>query len=130
MADVEPVLAAKLTGTAALALLVGTRVGPPPVRQADTMPAITYRRDGGGPLLGMTTNTGLAMPVYELSCWGRTKTEAKAVAEAVDAALSRWEDPASSPVVLDALLQDEADEYDPDTELHAVVQSWEIWIRE
>lgn len=129
MADIEPSLVARLLAVPAVTALAGNRIGPPPVQQAGALPALTYRRAGGSSLVGMTANLGIATPIYELTMWATTKTAAKALAEAVLTALARYEDD-GVPEWLDAVLLNERDDFDPETELHYVEQDWELWHRE
>jgi hypothetical protein len=129
VADITPLLVARLADGATGAL-VGDRIGPVPGTQAGPLPEVTYQRNGGSPLAGMTVNTGIDLPVYDVSVWARTLTDAQAVAEAVKADLERWEDPTSDPEILDCFLQNVYHDFDQETELHEVTQTFEIWSRE
>lgn len=135
MAELEQVLFTRLTGYSALAALVSTRVYPVEAPQNPTTPYITFQRIDEDVVRGMTEDHGMTAPTIQIDCWGLTYPSVRSVAAQVRAALKRWSDAATSPVVLDSFLrrmQDRArDQDDPeDQRFYRTSMDFEIWIRE
>jgi len=130
MADLETVLQARLSTFAGLMPLVGPRVYPLRLPQTATMPAVTYQRIDGPRESGIAGEHGMAHPRIQVDSWALTYGGAKAVAEQVRAALQRWSDATTTPVVLDSFIGGEIDIYESDVELNRVSMDFIIWHRE
>lgn len=130
MAQPEQALEDRLTSYAGLTALISTRVYPVVLPQNPTKPAITYQRVGGDREHGMTVDYGLAHPVIQVDVWASTFPSARAVAEQVELALLRYENAASTPVILDVLPENEGiDDYEDATKLWRHTRDWRIWYR-
>lgn len=91
MAVFETILFTKLSGTAALTALVGTRIYPLIIPQGATYPAVTYQRISTMAREGcMSEDDGLARARIQVTAWAETFTSAKAVIDQVRQALQRW----------------------------------------
>lgn len=65
-----------------------TRISPAPLPQSAVLPAITYQRVDGKPLVSHGGNSGISRPRFQLDCWAADYAGADALAIAVSAALS------------------------------------------
>lgn len=131
MAEIGEVIYTKLTGYAALSALIGARVYPGQLPQRPTLPAICYARvsttavqtrDNAG-------RAGLERPRYQFDCWATTRKEARQVAAELRYALATFPQ-SSNPRVDVALLQNDFDDYEPDTDRHRAIVDVFIWHEE
>jgi hypothetical protein len=83
-------LIARLLGTSGVTALVGNRVSPGRRPQAGPLPDIVLTTISGAPVYSDQGEHGLASARVQIDCWGRTYTEAKAVARAVKASISAF----------------------------------------
>ena len=134
MADLEPVLEARLKAHVGLAALISTRVFPVVLRQSTPYPAVTYQRIGTDPLSGMTADHGISMARIQIDSWGETYASAKNVAAQVRDALKRYSDSGSNPELLDSFLDNELDDFEPDLKsgggVYRVIQDYIVHYRE
>lgn len=131
MAELEQVLFARLDSQVAL---VAHRIYPVEAPQNPTVPYITYQRISEQVESGMTQDHGLTHPTIQVDCWGATYPSTRAVAAQVRAALKRWRDLASNPVVEDSFLERSTDmgrdPAEPEPRLYRHSSDWLIWHRE
>ena len=116
--SIETALYTQLSGYAGLTDLVSTRIYPLILPQDCSLPAVTYFRVSGPRIHAMGSDTGNAMPRFQISCWASTYSSVKAVATQVRAALSRLQDTVDSVVIEDIFIENEMDVYDPDVETY------------
>lgn len=131
MAEIGEVVYTKLTGYAGLSALIGGRVYPGQLPQRPSLPAITYQRVSTT-AVATRDNSGYASlerPRFQFDCWGATRKEARTVAAALRHALATFPQ-ASSPRVDVALLANDFDDYEPDTDRHRVIMDVFVWYEE
>jgi hypothetical protein len=87
MAHVEHAIRAALLAAPAVVALVGDRVGPPPLPQKPTLPAITYQLISRVRWTGRALPLGHARPRIQIDSWAVEYTQVKDLAAAVQAAL-------------------------------------------
>jgi hypothetical protein len=110
---IEEGLYTKLSTTVGITNLISTRVYPNKLPQTVTLPAMTYQRidtprvhshDSSG-------SAGTAHPRFQFDCWAETYSGAKAISDALRAALNGYKGTitsgANTVVVQGALIQDE-----------------------
>jgi hypothetical protein len=91
MAILEATLYTKLSTTAGIAALVGTRIYPMIMPQGSTYPAVTFQRIATEPREScMVADCGIVRARIQITAWADTFTAAKAVADQVRQALQRW----------------------------------------
>jgi hypothetical protein len=131
MAEIGEVLYTKLTGYAGLAALIGSRVYPGQLPQRPTLPAICYTRVSTT-LVQTRDNAGrssLERPRYQFDCWAGTRKETRQIAAELRYALATMPQ-SSNPRVDVALVQNDFDDYEPDTDRHRAVVDVFIWYEE
>lgn len=127
---VEQAVFARLSTFAGLGALVGARVYPVELPQPGPLPAVTYQRVSAVRARAMGKNPGLVTARVETDAWARDYAVAKAVAEQVRLALERWRGTLAGVEVLDSFLDEEEDDYEPETKRYAVRQDYLISFRE
>lgn len=137
MSAVEIGLVSYLKAYAGLTALVSTRVYPFMIPQGATLPCVTYQRIDTPRYLahGDAGATGtLARPRFQLNAWAATLSEAMAVAYQLRAALNgKTGSIGTSPnaVTVRAILVDnEMQDYEPETELFRVITDYLVWVEE
>jgi hypothetical protein len=113
----------KLTGTAGVAALVGTRVYPMRLPPGAAMPAITYSRVSGAREQALAGASFLPHPVFEISCWATTYAGADALAAAVRTAIDGWIPTGGAGTDW----RNEIDLVDPETGWYRIALHVEIW---
>ncbi len=118
--SVEDDMRADLLAHAPLVALV-TKIAPDKVEQGQARPFIVYLVERE-PIYGLET---LATTRYEFTfqCWGDTRAQAEAVADALEAALAlaTTVDPSGIPT------ETRSTAFDPDTGLEAVNVTVDVW---
>ena len=84
----EAALLAKLLATAGVTALVSTRINWSRRPQAEALPAIVLHRIDGLPDVHHGGRSGLVVSRVQADCWGSTFGSAKAVARAVENAIT------------------------------------------
>lgn len=84
----EAALIAKLLATAGVTALVSTRINWSRRVQGEALPAIVLHRISGTPDVTHAGASGLVVSRVQVDCWGSTYSSAKAVARAVEAAIT------------------------------------------
>lgn len=88
---IEATLYNRLSTYAGLTALVGTRIYPLIMPQGVTYPALVYQRISTVPRYAcMGTDVGLVRTRIQVTAWGDTFAEVKAIANQVRQALQRW----------------------------------------
>lgn len=131
MSEIGEVIYTKLTGYAGLAALIGARVYPGQLPQRPTLPAITYQRVSTT-LVQTRDNAGrasLERPRYQFDCWASTRKGARQVAAELRYALATLPQ-TSNPRVDVALVQNDFDDYEPDTDRHRAIVDVFVWYEE
>jgi hypothetical protein len=84
----EAALIAKLLATAGVAALVSTRINWGRRVQGAALPAIVLHRVSGAPDVHHAGASGLVVSRVQVDCWGASYGSAKAVARAVETAIT------------------------------------------
>lgn len=84
----EAALIAQLLATTGITALVGNRINWARRPQGSALPAIVLHRIDGSPDYHLTGSSGLVESRVQVDCWGLSYGSAKAVARAVEAAVS------------------------------------------
>lgn len=111
----ENALFAFLTGNAAVAALVGTRVYPAPFPEDATMPLIAYHGVSGVPDYPLAGAAFDRTTTFQVNAFGTDQPTARQVADAVVTAVEAWAPATGSGVtVADAWVANDIELYDPD----------------
>lgn len=120
---VEHAIRAALLASPAVVALVADRIGPEPLPQNPTLPAVTYQLVSRVRWTGRAKPLGLARPRIQVDSWAADYNQVKALAAAVQGALCP-EDGLSGTfagVEIDVITPaGERDSYEPDTQLRRV----------
>lgn len=136
MADIEQALYTRLTGFAALATLVSTRVTPMALDQelrdiAALLDAVTFQKVSAVRLHSYGALPGVVTARFQIDSWARSYAKAKAVAAQVRLALANqygttW----SSVVIQNCKIENEIDDMDAEVGLYRVTQDFSITYEE
>ena len=128
----ETELVAKLSGTSAVTDLVGDRIYPITARQGVALPYVTYQLISGAPVNHAAGTTTTEECRIQVDNYASTYSGVKALAAAVEDALSGWSDAAGTPPITMCHLESRADLSEPiepgsDTMIHRVSHDYVIW---
>lgn len=107
-----------LSGGAAIAALVSTRIYPLVLPQSVAYPAISYQRISN---TGQMGTTALRESRWQVNCWALTYTAAQALAVAVKNALEEYTATATAPRIKMVLVVNELDDFDPEANIFRVI---------
>jgi hypothetical protein len=130
---IEAGLVYKLTTTAGLTALISTRVYLERIPQGATLPCLTYQRISTPRVLAHDTSgsAGTASPRFQFDAWATTYASAKAITDALRAALSGFKGTitsgADTVVVQAALVDGETSQPDLEAGLARVRSEFVIW---
>ncbi len=126
---IEAAIFELVSGKAAVAALVGTRVYPGKAPQGVTRPYVVYSQISLSPVQSLDGWNELENGRWQFDCWDDLSTTAKTLARAVMAALKVTRVHADDQEVT-ALLLDSRDLHEPDTRLFRVSVDFSIWNRQ
>ncbi len=118
MTTIAELVYTQLAADAGVSALVSTRIYPRRLPQSPSMPAVTYQRVSSAPKMG-TTNVRRSR--YQLNCWDLTPDGAQALADAAKAAMEEHTDTNQTPGIKMAVVINEIDSTDDETELERVI---------
>lgn len=130
---IEQGLVYKLQNTAGLTALIGTRVYLEQLPQGATLPCLTYQRISTSRVLTHDTSgsSGTAYPRFQFDAWATTYGSAKAIADALRAALNGFKGTitsgADSVVVQASLVDSETSLPDLAAGMARVMSEYVIW---
>jgi hypothetical protein len=130
---IEAGLVYKLTNTAAIQTLISTRVYLEQIPQGATLPCLTYQRISTARLTAhdISGSAGTAHARFQFDAWATTYASAKAIADALRAALNGYKGTitsgADSVVVQAALIDGESSEPDVEAGLARVRSDYFVW---
>ncbi len=130
MATIETAVGARLAATSGVTDITGTRIFAEHLPEDEILESITFEMVGSEREHSFGGDTGNVASEFEVVSYAAKKVEAKTLAEAVHAALSRWSGTQSGITIDVSLLQDSRDEYDEETRMHTVTSDFLIWSRE
>lgn len=128
--EIGEALYSYLSGYAGLTALVSKRIYPNKLPQKTVYPAVTYQRISGSRDHEFKTDSSLVHPVYQISCWDTSRKGADAAAKQVRLALQNYSGTmggVGGVVVSAVLMEDEPEDYEPDTEIYSTKMDFEIW---
>jgi len=135
MITIEEGLTAHLKANAGLTALISTRVYPGFISQTSTLPCLTYQRISTPRIITHDTSgaSGTAHPRFQFDAWAETNTSAKAIIDAVRAALNGYKGTMGTVnlvTVQASLTDDERYEYSPEVKIHRYSADYIIWHEE
>jgi uncharacterized protein DUF3168 len=92
MADIEAGLFTLLSTNAGISALVATRIYPLRIPEGATLPAVAYHKVTGPRTHSKDGDMSLSHPRFQVTCWAKDYSDAKAVRDAVIAALDGFTD--------------------------------------
>jgi hypothetical protein len=126
----EDAMVARLTAHAGVTALAGTRVYPLVIPQEAPLPAIRYARITTFRPQVMSEETGTAEIMLQLDSYATTYAGAKALGNAVRAALTRWRQAGTYGVdILDCWLESEQDVFEEDRREYRQLQTFMFHVR-
>lgn len=133
MADIEQALYVKVTGTAAIAALIGLRLYPGRIPQESALPAILYFKATGDRVHSLAGPSGLADPTFQFDIYasgsGGYKV-CKNVARELRLALDGYRGSVSGVNIQGIILDSEQDMYEEEPELFRVSMDFRVWHQE
>ena len=127
MATIEEAIYSKLSGTAGIAAIVGTRIYQLKMPDNPTLPAITFEVSVGDQVESFTGYSSLSNPIVSIHCWGRTAAAVNALALLVRNAIIGATWTYSDVTVANVLEWSTASLYDDDTEIYHIACSCRVW---
>ena len=124
MSEFVEALYSRLQAVAGVTTLVSARVYPVRLPQGVTYPAIRYTTIDTQRDSALSADMGLAWPRMQIDSYAQTYLGAKQLATAVRAALKRATWTQDGIDVRDALLEQEADDYESDVEAFRIRQDY------
>jgi len=116
LADIESGLFNFLNTSAGITALVGTRIFPLKITEGAAIPALIYHKISGPSEHSKDGDMGLNHPRFQITCWAKTYSDAKAVRTAVTAALNGFANGGTMGVVVaQIIVENDADLFDPQT---------------
>jgi len=126
----EEALYSKLTGTAAITALVGTRIFPGYLPQTAALPAMSYWRVAGMREHAQGTDPGVARPRIQIDAWGKKYSQVQSVADALRTALQDssglWGG-VGGVTILAVHYYGDSHFYEDETEVHHIASEFVIW---
>ena len=114
-----------IIGDTAVQALISSRMYPTMLPQAVTLPALTYQVVSATRAPTMRHNDNLPTKRIQIDAWSRSVDEARAVAEAIRA-LFHYYERGDITGVQGVFLQDEREDYEPDTLLYRVSRDYMV----
>ena len=108
---------------------VDSRIYPNLLPQDPTLPAVVYHRISTPRLVALERSL-LPQGRFQFDCWAETFQEAKAVAEQVKLALDVYSGAMGDETVEVSLIDDERDDYEPETKRWRSMVEVVIWYEE
>lgn len=126
---IEGAILARVAAYGALNALIGTRVYALRLPQKPTLPAVVFTRIGEDFEHASGADPNIRKLLLQFSSWATTYEGAKAVADQVHAAFSRYAGTLDSTVIDQCFAENVVDLDDDETKLSHVAQDFTIWYR-
>jgi hypothetical protein len=127
LATIEQAIHSKLSGTVAIAAVVGTRIYQLKMPDNPTLPAITFEVSVGEQIESRDGYSDLSNPIVSIHCWGTTPAAVNALAILVRDAIIGQSWTYSGVTVSNVLEWSTASLYDSDTEIYHIACSCRVW---
>jgi len=125
--EIDEAVYSALSGNATLTGLISTRIYPLVLPQEVTLPAVTFFRVTNLHNHGMGGDISLMETRLQVSILAASVSLMRAVTDAVRAVLSRWKGTYGSVIIQDSLLNNEMDDFEPETEVYQCIQDYMIF---
>lgn len=124
----EPNFKTHLSGVPAVFALIGSRVYPDKLSDTNkTLPAVVTQKSGGTRGRTQCATDGLVFGSFQFDVYAKSRTEARAVADAIRDAMADFSGLMGSTIVKDCALSNDFDSVDPEPGLLRRTQFWDIW---
>lgn len=121
----------RLANTAGVSAIVGARIYPDIIPAPAVFPALVYRATHSSVRKGSTTNPGLAMTLFQVSSFDKTRLGSRLLAVQVKAALDRMRATTVNGVVVDdCFFEGDLDLFDTVSETYFVAADFRLYWRE
>ena len=127
IAEIEEAVYSALTGNATLTGLISTRIYPLVLPQEVALPAVTFFRVSNLHNHGMGGDIDLMETRLQVSILADSVSRMRTVTDAVRGVLSRWKGTYGGVIVQDSLLDNEMDDFEPETEVYQCIQDYRIF---
>lgn len=127
----DAVRAAVLASTS-VAALVGTRMYPDALAQADpsvsgSFPAISYQNVAERRAGTFGKSDTMPAPLFQIDSWDVTKLGAESLARLVRIQLDNYAGTVGGETITRAILEGQRDDFQPDVKLYRVIQEYRVW---
>ena len=126
---IHEALFSRLSGVAGVTTLVGSspcRIYPDEAPQKPTLPYVVYFRVGSERPHAMVADTTIRRARFQFNCYASKSDDARALADAVIAALSRYSGTQATVVIDDIYIDNQIDGVDDDAKLKVSVVDIEV----
>ena len=131
MARLDQAIYSRLQAVTGVTDLVSTRCYPLVLPQNPTYPAVRYQQIDGFGNSAMGSDTGVVEATVQIDSYATTYTDARALAEAVRAALLRFRGTVASVEILDIFrASGPNDIYEENVKIRRVQYDFNVWHRE
>ena len=130
MSVLEQALYTRLTGYAGLSALVSSRIYADRLPQNPTLPALTYQRISREPWESLSASDGVEDAGIQIDVWASTVSSRSSVTVQVLAALKRQTWTEDGIAVLDAFIESDITQFDPDVSLYRETLDMKVVHRE
>lgn len=111
--DIGFLIAKRLMASASVGAMVGDRIRPDTIDPNEVMPAIRYEAVQSGPWPRLNDPPKESLTRLQIDCYGTTRLEANAAADAAENNLSGFSGELGSVLVFDCTLDNKFDRTDP-----------------
>ena len=126
---IEDAIYSRLAGFAGLSALVGTRIYPMHLPQKPNFPCLAYRRVSSSPINALAVDTDIMTCNFDVASFSKTADECYSVAEQIRLSLQRWQGTESGVVVMDCMITNIDQDYQPDLEIYESELTMQITFR-
>lgn len=126
---IETALHSRMSGYAGLSALIGTRIYPLHLPQKPVYPCAAYRRTSTKPVNLLSRDTDIMIANFDVAAFSRSADSTFAIAEQIRLCLQRWQGTESGVVIMDSMLTNIDQDYEPDLEIYESELSFEITFR-
>jgi len=126
---IEDAIYSKMSGFAGLSALVGNRIYPMHLPQKPTYPCVAYRRVSSKPVNLLSNDSDIMTAVFDIASFSKSADSCYSVADQIRLCLQRWQGTESGIIIMDSMLINIDQDYEPDLEIYESSLSFEITFR-